>query len=330
MKSRRRLLEEGGRRRGFDRMPVLRNTRRPIDARAAGLVLMLCLIWGIQQVVMKVVAADVPPVMQLAIRFAGAALFFAIWVLKREGRRAFSDGTLPSGLLLGLMFSLEFLFVGQALVYTTAAHTIVFLYSAPIFTALGLQILPEERLEPWHWVGIAAAFLGLLVAFLGPGGRPVSSLLFGDVLALCGGIAWGLSNIVLRRSRVGGAAVPKTVFYQVGTAALLLIGFAALTGQLRLIPTVPATAALLFQTLIISVFGYLVWFWLLSHYLTSRLMLLSLMTPLLGVVFGALLLHDSIDLRFALGSALVLAGILFVHTQPARRTAEGAMGENAT
>ena len=314
-----------------NRMPALPANRRPIDARAMGLMLMLCLIWGGQQVVMKGVAADVAPVMQLAIRFAGAAVFFAVWVLRREGRHAFSDGTLPSGLLLGLMFSLEFLFVGQALVYTSAAHAIVFLYSAPIFTALGLQILPEERLEPWHWAGIGAAFLGLVVAFLGPGGRPVLSLLFGDLLALCGGIAWGLSNIVLRRSRVGRAAVPKTVFYQVATAALLLLTFAAVTGQFRLIASAPAVAALLFQTLIISIVGYLVWFWLLSHYLTSRPMLLSLMTPLFGVVFGALLLHDAIDVRFAVGSALVLAGILFVHAQPARRpTDKSATGENAT
>ena len=216
------------------------------------------------------------------------------------------------------MFSLEFVFVGEALVFTSAAHTIVFLYSAPIFTALGLQFIPEERLEPLHWVGIAAAFAGIMVAFLGPGGRSVADLLVGDALALAGGIAWGLSNIVLRRSRVGSADVPKTVLYQVGTAAVILFAFAAWTRQIRLIPSAPAIAALVFQTLVISIFGYLVWFWLLRRYLTSRLMLLSLMTPLFGVGFGALLLHDAIDARFSVGSALVLAGILFVNARPQR------------
>ena len=293
-------------------------TRRPIDLRAAGLVLMLCLIWGIQQVTMKVVAAEVPPVLQLAVRFAGASVFFAFWVAWQEGRSAFTDGTLPGGLLLGVMFSLEFLFVGEALMFTSAAHTIVFLYSAPIFTAVGLQFIPEERLEPLHWLGIAAAFVGIMIAFLGPGDRPVADLLVGDALALAGGIAWGLSNIVLRRSRVGNAAVAKTVLYQVGTAAVILFVFAASTRQIRLIPSPPAIAALVFQTLVISVFGYLVWFWLLRRYLTSRLMLLSLMTPLFGVGFGALLLHEAVDARFSVGSALVLAGILFVNARPQR------------
>jgi drug/metabolite transporter (DMT)-like permease len=56
-----------------------------------------------------------------------------------------------------------------------------------------------------------------------------------------------------------------------------------------------------------------IWFWLLRHYLTSRLMLLSLLTPLFGVLFGAALLDDPISLRFALGGGLVLLGILTVN-----------------
>src|SRR5271166_1228984 len=144
--------------------------RRPLDLRAAMLVVALCVVWGFQQVALKGVAANAAPVMQLAIRFAGASIFFGLWVLVSEGRRAFADGTLPSGLLLGLLFSLEFILAGQALVHTTAAHSVVFLYTAPIFTALGLQFLPEERLSPLQWAGIAVAFFGVVVAFteLGP------------------------------------------------------------------------------------------------------------------------------------------------------------------
>lgn len=44
-------------------------------------------------------------------------------------------------------------------------------------------------------------------------------------------------------------------------------------------------------------------------------MLLSLLTPLFGVLFGALLLADPVSLRFALGAALVLTGVLIVNLQ---------------
>ena len=290
-------------------MPV----RRPLDVRAAVLVVMLCVTWGFQQVAMKGVAASAPPVMQLAIRFAGAAVLFGFWVLMKEGRRAFTDGTLPSGVLLGIMFSLEFIFAGQALLHTTAAHSVVFLYTAPIFSALGLQFIPEERLSAVQWLGVGVAFSGIVVAFLGWGGRPAGEILTGDLLALMGGVSWGLANVVLRRGRIGRAATAKTVLYQVATAALLLGGFAAATGQTRVELTTLTVLSLTYQTLLVAITSYLIWFWLLRHYLTSRLMLLSLLTPLFGVGFGAALLGDAVDLRFGLGAICVLAGVLIVN-----------------
>ena len=293
-------------------------TRQPIDLRAVTLMLMLCVVWGIQQSVMKIIIADVAPVMQLAIRFGGAAIFFGILVLVREGGKAFSDGTLRSGVVLGVLFSVEFIFAGEALRHTSASHTIIFLYTSPIFTALGLQYLPEEHLDGVHWLGIALAFCGIIVAFFGHSDAAIGEIILGDTLALLGGVCWGLSNVALRRGRVGNASTAKTVLYQVGIATLILGAYAVMTHQTSLQLTSAAVWSLLFQTLIISIASYLLWFWLLRHYLTSRLALLGLMTPLFGVIFAYLLLSDRIEPRFALGSMLVLAGVLTVNTP--RRT----------
>jgi drug/metabolite transporter (DMT)-like permease len=288
-------------------------TRQPIDLRALTLMLGLCVIWGIQQSAMKIIVAEVPPVLQLAIRFGGATVFFAVLVLAKEGGKTFADGTLLSGVLLGVLFSVEFIFAGEALRHTSASHTVIFLYTAPIFTALGLQMLPEERLDRVQWSGIAVAFLGIVIAFLGHGGGGIGEVILGDSLALLGGVSWGLSNVVIRRSCIGSASTAKTVLYQVGLATLILGGYAAMTRQTAVQFTPIAVFSLLFQTLIISIASYLLWFWLLRHYLTSRLALLGLMTPLFGVLFAYLLLADRIELRFALGSLLVLAGVLTVN-----------------
>lgn len=283
------------------------------------LVLLLCLVWGFQQVAMKGVAAETPPVMQLTVRFAIAAVFFGTWVLVSEGRRAFADGSLPSGLLLGFLFSLEFLLVGLAIARTSASHTTVFLYTAPIFTAIGLQYHPEERLNGVQWVGIAVAFAGIAWAFLGGGDPAAFAGLDGDLLALLAGAAWGLSNVVLRRGRVSHAATAKTVLYQVGTAALLVGLFALARGEARVTFSTLSVLSLLFQTLIIAVGSYLIWFWLLRNYQTSRLMLLSFLTPLFGVLFGAALLKDRLDPHFTLGASLVLGGVLIVNLRLTRR-----------
>jgi len=287
--------------------------RRPLDVRAVSLVLVLCIVWGFQQVALKAVATQVAPLLQLAVRFGGAAVFFGVWVFAQEGRRAFADGTLRSGVLLGLLFSFEYVLMGEALAHTTAAHSTVFLYTAPIFSALGLQFLPEERLSGAQWAGIGIAFLGITVAFLGLGGRPAIELLTGDTLALLAGVSWGFSNVVLRRGRIGTARTAKIVLYQVAMAAVVLGAVAARTHQMRIELSAWTVADLLFQTLVVAISSYLLWFWLLRRYLTSRLMLLSLLTPLFGVLFGAVLLHEPIEMRFAFGAVLVLAGVLIVN-----------------
>ena len=277
--------------------------------------LSLCLIWGVQQVVMKSIAADITPLAQLAVRFTGAALVFGILVLRQEGLRGFSDGTLPSGLGLGLLFSGEFIAVGLAVTHTSASHATVFLYSAPIFTALGVQIFPEERLSIGQWMGVALAFVGIAVAFLGYTSRPVAEMIKGDLIALLAGALWGGSNVWLRRTRVGSAATFKTVFYQVTIGSAAIWTYAFLTGAAGAKWTPTVIVAMMYQTFGIAVLSYLTWFWLLKHYLTSRLMLFSLMTPLLAVLAGWYWLDEVIDPRFALGTALVLAGILGVNAR---------------
>jgi drug/metabolite transporter (DMT)-like permease len=251
--------------------------------------------------------------MQLGMRFAVAAVFYGFLTWRQEGRGAFRDGTLPSGLLLGTLFSLEFILIALALTRTSAAHTIVFLYTAPIFTALGLRVLPHERLNGAQWGGIALAVGGIATAFFESSDRSWASLIGGDALAILAGAAWGLSNVALRMGRVSGAAIAKTVFYQVGMGGVLLIGFAYLNGTTHVHWTPASVAIQAYQTICVALVSYLIWFWLLGHYLTSRLMLLSLLTPLFGVAAGAWFLHEVITLPFIVGAVAVLAGIVIVN-----------------
>ena len=67
-----------------------------------------------------------------------------------------------------------------------------------------------------------------------------------------------------------------------------------------------------FHTLVVSFASFLVWFWLLRHYLASRLGVFSFMTPLFGIVLGAWLLDEPIELSFVLGAVPVLLGIVLV------------------
>jgi uncharacterized membrane protein len=113
------------------------NTCKTLDGQAMLIMLLLCMTWGLQQVVLKAAAPDIAPLLQLALRSGIAALLVGLLMLVRGERLSLHEGTWRPGLLVGLLFALEYLFVGEGLRHTSASHMVVFLYTAPIFAALG-------------------------------------------------------------------------------------------------------------------------------------------------------------------------------------------------
>lgn len=216
--------------------------------------------------------------------------------------------------MAGLLFGVEFLLVAQGLVYSTASHISVFLYTAPVFAALGLHwLLPEERLTPLQWLGVAIAFAGIAVAFLGKGDpQAASNMLLGDAMGLTAGLLWGATTVLIRKTRLSEAPASQTLFYQMVVAAVLLLAYAIATGQTGFRYSAAAVLSVSFQAVAVALTSYLAWFWLLRRYLASRLSILSFMTPLFGVSFGVLFLDEPLDAAFVLGALLVLGGILLV------------------
>lgn len=292
--------------------------RKSLDGRAVTLMLVLCVIWGLQQSVLKLTAGEIAPVMQIALRSGAAMVLVALLMWWRKEPLVALGVTWRPGLAVGCLFALEFLLVGEGLRHTTASHMVVFLYTAPVFVALGLHFkLPAERLNALQWLGIALAFAGLALAFLGqpsqPGGAPETpSSLWGDALGLLGGIAWAATTVVVRSSALSRASASQTLLYQLVAAFVLLLLAAMLLGQTGINPTPLVLGSLLFQSLIVSFASFLVWFWLLRHYPASQLGVFSFMTPLFGVGFGVWLLGEPLESRFVLGAVGVIAGVILV------------------
>ena len=293
------------------------DSRQPLDAQAIALMLLLCLIWSMQQIALKATAADISPILQIALRSGVGAVLVSVFMKVSGGRVSFADGSWRPGLVVGFLFALEFLLVSEGLRHTSAAHLVVFLYTAPVFAALGLHWkLPAERLAALQWVGIVLAFGGIAVAFLGGSRRgtagELSGVLQGDFLALMAGAAWGATTVVVRTTRLSGLPAAQTLLYQLAAAFLLLLPGAVVSGQTTFTPTPLALAELAFQSVVVSFASFLAWFWLLRHYLASRLGVFSFMTPLFGIVLGAWLLHEPIAPSFLTGAVMMLAGIVLV------------------
>ncbi|APW41202.1 DMT family transporter [Rhodoferax saidenbachensis] len=292
------------------------DTRKALDSQAIGCMLVLCALWALQQVTLKATAQDIAPIFLIGLRSGVAAFLVWLVMLWRGERLGLHDGSWRPGLLVGLLFGLEFMLVGEGLRHTSASHMVVFLYTAPIFAALGLHWrLPAERLGVVQWLGIALAFGGITMAFFGrtqPTAPAPGNMLWGDFLGLLGGMAWGATTMVVRCSRLSSAPATQTLLYQLVCACVLLLGAALFTGQTNIHFTPQVWANLAFHTLVVSFASFLVWFWLLRHYLASRLGVFSFMTPLFGIVFGAWFLDEPIEMSFVLGAVPVLFGIVLV------------------
>lgn len=293
--------------------------RKNPDAFALQVMLGLCLIWGCQQVLIKTAAVDIAPVIQAALRNGIAAVLVGLMLCWRGGWGQLGS-TWRAGVLAGGLFGLEFLFIAEGLKLTSAAHMSVFLYTAPVFTALGLHFrLPSERLRLLQWLGILLAFGGIATAFAGGMSfeQMDSRTLLGDAFGVIAGLAWGATTVVVRCSRLSEAPATLTLFYQlaVGFAGLLLI--ALLSGQIGAVVLTPlAIGSVLFQGIVVSFISYLTWFWLLRKYLASNLAVFSFITPLFGVTFGVLLLDEPLSMNFVIGALMVLLGVVLVSAEP--------------
>lgn len=296
--------------------------RKAVDGRAAAIMVLFCIVMGIQQVAIKAVAADIPPVLQIALRSAVAAPLIWLFHHGMDHERWLPGIGLRSGLIAGVLFAAEYLLMAEGLRWTSAAHMAVFLYTSPIFAAIGLHVrLPEERLNRVQWSGIVLAFCGIAITFLLPtfGNEAASAdapnWLLGDLLGLAAGLAWGMTTVTIRVTRLSEAPATQTLFWQLTYAAVFLLIASTFMGQIQFHGTALAWTSMAFQTLVMCVAAMLAWFWLLRTYLAAKLGVLLFMTPLFGVAFGVILLQEPLSPAFLIGSVLVLAGLLVVNSE---------------
>jgi drug/metabolite transporter (DMT)-like permease len=284
---------------------------------AFALMVLLCAIWGMQQVAIKLTLAGIDPIFQVGLRSALAAVLVLGWARLRGLRLFDTDGSLKPGLIAGLLFAVEFVCIFVGLEYIGASRMVVFLYTSPCFTVLGLHwFVPGERIGWRQGFGIALAFAGIVVAF-GEGMAGGSWL--GDALGVLAAIFWAATTVVIRASALARVNAAKTLLYQLIVSALLVLPFSLAMGEAGITAATPAVLlAMTYQIVIVAFASYLTWFWLLTKFLASRLMVFSFLTPLFGVFFGVVLLDEPMSALFGVAALLVVAGIALVNA-PAKR-----------
>jgi drug/metabolite transporter (DMT)-like permease len=286
-----------------------------LDPGASLLLVLLCAIWGLNQVAVKVAQAGISSVTQLGLRSLVAALLVLAYAWLRDIPLARRDGTLVAGLVAGLLFAVEFVLIYWGLARTTVARSVLFIYTTPFFVAVGAHyLLPGDRLTRVKLAGLALAFVGVVIAFADALRLPSARELTGDVMCLAAAVLWAATTLVIKGSALATARPEKTLLYQLGVSAIVLLPFAALLGEPGIFaPTPLVLAAMGYQIVVVAFASYVTWFWLVANYPASRLAAFTFLTPIFGLAFGAVLLDELVSRGLLLAVLLIAAGIYLVN-----------------
>jgi drug/metabolite transporter (DMT)-like permease len=283
-----------------------------LDALAVGILLVCCMFWGFQQVLVKATVAELPPVFQSAVRGLGATLLLWLWCQWRGVRLFERDRSLKAGLLVGCLFAVEFAFIYIGLQHTSASRLTVFLYTSPFWVAALLPLfIRTERLRPVQWLGMACAFAAVVFALregFGGGGAT------GDLMGLAAGALWGLTTVAIRAANLTRLSAEKLLFYQLAVSTAVLILLSLGMGE-------PwdghwsgfAIGSVAVQTVVGAFASYLAWMWMLGHYPATKISAFVFLTPLFALLFGMLWLGEAVTPTLILSLTLVAVGIVLVN-----------------
>ena len=301
-------------------LPVFDGTRSPdrVGWGSVAMLLGMCAVWGLNFVSIQVGNRGLPPLFASAIRSTGATVLIAIWAALFGKQLLVDRRRLLDGLIMGGMFTLEFLFLYWGSSFTSASRSVLLVYTSPFWVAIGAHfLLRDDRLTWVKVAGLGLSFAGVAAVFRAPSGGLPANHLVGDGMEVLAAVFWALTTLFVKHTmRVRPMSTFQVLFYQLAfSVPLLWLGALVFEHGEPLTFRLDSSLALLYQTVIVATVSYLLWFWLMRTQKVSSLHSFTFFTPLFGVIFGGLLLGEHLPLLLWLGLGCVAGGTYLVNTR---------------
>jgi len=273
------------------------------------LALAVVAIWGTNFVVIKLAFAHLPPLLFGALRFTFAALPIIFFL----PRPAVPWRNLAAyGLLIGVgQFGLMFIAMNGHISPGLASLVI---QTQVFFTIFLSMRISHERVRPRQWLALALATLGIgVIAAHTSGVDGDASTITGLFLVLIAAACWAAGNMVNKQAgRVNMVAyvVWSSLFAAppLFILSLMFEGWPAISMGLQEADA-GTWAAVLWQTVGNSLFGYAVWGWLLGRYPAATVTPMALLVPVFGMAASGWWLGESMPAWKLIAMALVMGGL---------------------
>ena len=284
-----------------------------LDGVGVGALLAVSLLLAFNQIIVKYVNQGLQPVFFAGLRSALALVFVGLWLGYRGLWGRIRPGDWRVGLLIGLVFAVEFLALFVALDLTTVGRAALIMYSMPVWLGLAAHFfLPGERTTPVKAAGLGLAFAGTAWAILSKSATGQPSLA-GDLCALVAAWGWAGTAFVARKSRLRQAGPEAQLFWMVAVSAPILLVASLFVGPLLREVVWAHWVWLVFQALVVVAGGFVTWLWLLSVYPASTVASFSFLTPILAIFLGHYIYGEVLQPSLIGAGALVSCGIILIN-----------------
>jgi len=264
------------------------------------------LIWGSTFLVISIGNDTLPPLWAAALRLALAAL--VLGGIAAALRHPFPRGeALRAAVLFGVFqfgINMPLLYWGEVTV--PSGISAVLFATVPLSSALITRALGMERLNRLKIAGALVAIAG--VALIGGASSKGFSHTAGVLAILVAATVAGLGTSFLKRGPRQSPFAATAVGHLVGLPICLL--GSALLGERWSLPQTPAAwGPILYLTLAGSTGAFALMAWLLHHWPVTRVAFVSVITPVIALVLGAVIRHEPLTPKSMVGTVLVFAGL---------------------
>ncbi|MGE3465518.1 MAG: DMT family transporter [Pyrinomonadaceae bacterium] len=274
--------------------------------------LILALIWSTTWLFIKVGLEDLPPIAFASARFliSIAILFVIIRIQRIEIPTTLAQWKLLA--LTGvLQFSVNYSMVFWSEQYITSGLAAVLQATISVFGLLLAWIfLPDERITPQKIIAVAVGIMGVAVIFVDQLRVENWMAFLGCVGIVIGAYAAAQASILVK-AKAAAIHPASMVFCQMLCGLPPVIGYSLIRegDPFTFNWTWRAVLCVLYLAILGTVAAFWLYYWLLSRIESTKAMMISLVTPLLAVVIGAVVLGETLPPQTFVGGLLIIGSI---------------------
>jgi drug/metabolite transporter (DMT)-like permease len=290
--------------------------RKTMTAADWGVLALLSLVWGGSFLFNGVAVRELPFLTIVTLRVGLAALALHV-VLRVMGLRLPRERSVWAAFIgMGILNNvIPFTLIVWGQSHIASGLASILNATTPLFTVIVAHYFTtDERLTGHRLMGVIVGFFGVAVMVGAAALAGLNANVLAQLAILGAALSYGCSGVYGRRFKAMGIPPLATATGQVTASSVMLLPFALYLDRPWTLPmpSLAAILSILALALVSTAFAYLLFFRLLARAGATNAGLVTFLIPVSAILFGVVLLGETLEPRHIAGMALIGAGLLLM------------------